>query len=394
VGVVDHHRHHQSNHKSNTDSMLYRKTPPLHRTYIIQVFVIVPMIVVPVAISKYIMSKLRSRKRTTRGYYDSDDDDEDMNNNSNNHSNNNTNNTDRRRRRNNDHNHNDSTGDDKYTSSSTRNNDYNFSFNDDNDNDNDVYIKIHFKTQKQVNTHLDSLWKYTPSAQFMIWFVVISLTLYCGTHFYSLNDVSTVSGSGNGNGSRFFKSDGGAGLGYWKYNNPAMNGVAGGGGYQQYSQNRFPGGSALHGHGHSHGFGHAGAQSTVLNAELMAQKFKMKQKQTNVGSGGRTSFNHYGIGMKGFYNLIYGIADNLGVSSWKSSFYSPWGMIYMISFWGIITSLSLFGRIMLPLPDLIAGGRDSWNGRANGVRIYCMLQLIFQFQKKSFDFPSFLTILQ
>lgn len=80
---------------------------------------------------------------------------------------------------------------------------------------------------------------------------------------------------------------------------------------------------------------------------------------------GSEYYHYYAI--KFFYDKIYKVAENLGMNSWSSSFYSPWGMAYMVSFWGIITSLCLFGRIMLPLPDLIAGGRDAWSGRGGNV---------------------------
>eukprot|EP00551_Chaetoceros_affinis_P010057 CAMPEP_0203671452 /NCGR_PEP_ID=MMETSP0090-20130426/7234_1 /ASSEMBLY_ACC=CAM_ASM_001088 /TAXON_ID=426623 /ORGANISM="Chaetoceros affinis, Strain CCMP159" /LENGTH=650 /DNA_ID=CAMNT_0050536529 /DNA_START=481 /DNA_END=2433 /DNA_ORIENTATION=+ len=327
VGVVDHHRQ----LKNKNDSSIYRQMPPIHRTYVVQAFFIVPMIVIPISILKYISSKLSSRKSSTRGYYDSDDDDDDH--------------LSRRRhqqhRRHGD-NSDSSIWDDLNSSfgAGGTNHSYNGS-NDENDNFNDVYIKIHVKVQNQVNKSLDVVWNHTPTAQFLICFFAITSSLYLGMKFYTMTGYSASLGSKS-----FFKSN----SRFANYNNPRMNN------FQQpypHPHNRYPGGPMQP--------PSAGMQSTTLNAELMAKRFEMKQKLSGVGIGGSEFYRYYGV--KVFLDQINKVAEKLGLESWTSSFYSPWGMIYMVSIWGIITSLCLFGRIMLPLPDLIAGGRDTWSGR-------------------------------
>ena len=75
----------------------------------------------------------------------------------------------------------------------------------------------------------------------------------------------------------------------------------------------------------------------------------------------------YKYGMTGIYNRVFVVAEKLGIRNWKSTFYGPWGMFYLMTLWGTVASLCLFGRIMLPLPDLTAGGRDSGNGKGSSV---------------------------
>ena len=316
VGIVDHH-HQRTMSKSYSDSLVNRKTPPIHRTYIVQVFFIVPMIVVPISITKCFLSSLRSRKRLSRGYYDSDDDDID---------------TDRRRRRRNEWDNIDN----------ARNSDYEYS---DPDEDN-AYIKIHFSTQNKVNSYLDVIWKYTPPAQFVVFFLILSLFTFVGFQFYT-NNTHSLAGSTNGfQGNKRFGYEN-----YAKYNNPGMNS-----GFQPYANNLYPGGPSLS--------GNFGSESTILNAELMAQRFEMKQRKLGNEIGGNPFYHS----MRLFFSKIFQIAENLHMKSWKQALYSPWGMLYMMSLWGVVASLLLFGRLVIPIPDLTMKGRESLIGKGTNVR--------------------------
>lgn len=319
VGIVDHHHHQRTMSKSYSDSLVNRKTPPIHRTYIVQVFFIVPMIVVPISITKLFLSSLKSRKRLSRGYYDSDDDDIDT--------------TDRRRRRRNE----------RDDIDNARNSDYEYS---DTDEDN-AYIKIHFSTQTQVNSYLDVVWKYAPPAQFVVFFIILSFFAFIGFQFYTYNTHS-LAGSTNGfKGNKRFGYEN-----YAKYNNPGMNS-----GFQPYAKNLYPGGP-------SSSSGNFGSESTILNAELMAQRFEMKQRQMGNEIGGSPIYHS----MRLLFSKTFQTAEKLHMKSWKQALYSPWGMLYMISLWGVVASLLLFGRVMLPIPDLTMKGRESLIGKGANVR--------------------------
>ena len=285
VGLVDH----RQMSKSNSETFLNSNTPPIHRIFIIQIFFIVPMIVVPMSISKYLLIKLSSRKRSTRGYYDSDsDDDFDF------------------RPRNADH-------------------------RDDKQNSNDLvtgeYIKIHLQTQNQVNQFLDSIWKFTPSIQFVIFFFAIASAVNIGFKFYSARAALPLS---RGTKSSMFE----------KYS-----------GFQQDPSSQYMGRQSI--------------QSQYLNADLMAQQFEKRQQ---IRNGSEPRGIQYQYGFQSIIDIFYDIAGKVGIRGWKSTFYSPWGMAYMICCWGIVSSLFIFGRVMLPLPDLTAG-RDSWIGKGHNVSV-------------------------
>ncbi len=319
VRVVDHH-HHRTMNKHNNENLINRKTPPLHRTFVVQVLFIVPVIVVPISITKFIMRSLRSRKGSTRGYYDSDDDED----------------SDRKRKRRHSNNH-------WVEIDNAKNSDLDaFDYDDEN-----LYIKIHIKTQNQVNAHLDTVWKYVPPAQFVLFFLTLSTFAFVGLKFHT-SSMNSLTGSGN-----VFKGNKRFGYeNYAKYNNPGMNQ-----GYQPYFQNVYPGEPTTSAN-------NFGSQSTILNAELMAQRFEMKQRQLDNDIGGKNALHH---SMSLILNQFSQYAVKIHMNTWKSTYYSPWGMFYMMSLWGVVASLVLFGRMVLPIPDLTARGRESWVGKGTNV---------------------------
>ena len=301
-GLGDHQHHRQLN-KINNESLCDRETPPIHLLYMVQILIIIPLIVVPISLAKFLYYKLRSRKRK-----DLDDDILGINNNHHHNSNNN-----RRHHR--------------HSNNAALSSNVEFdTFGGDDDYDN--YMKIHLTTQKQINSRLDKIWIYTPSAQFIVYFVTILTVAYLGINFYSFGVKSILSRGGSGSG---FTVD------------PR---------YREDDSHLIHTGNPYILPGPRHGLP-VGTFSSVLNAALMKKRFQVKQSSGNYN---------------GIMRIILSIIDKMGIGTWKATFYSPWGMFYMISAWGILSSLIVFGRIMLPLPDLTSGVRDQFFGRGSGVR--------------------------
>ncbi len=322
-------RTHRSMNKGYSGHFLHEKTPPIHRIYVVQVFFIIPFIVIPLAISKLVISNLRSKKRVTRGYYDSDDDDT---------ANTSGTTTDRQRRR--------RRGD--YSHSQKDFNDQNKHADSDISENNDGYhhyMKIHFQTQNQVNSQFDFLWRYIPAIQFQVFFFVLAFVGYIGFQFHTHCHDSLAGSSHAFKGNKQFGYEN-----YAKYNNLGMNS-----GFQPYANNLYPGGPSS--------VGNFGSQSTILNAELMAQRFEMKQRNiaNEIGSNASYSPMHF------LFSKVLQTRARVNLIDWKLTYYSPWGMLYLMTLWGILSSLILFGRVMLPIPDLASKGRDSWAGKGASV---------------------------
>mmetsp|Transcript_22628 Transcript_22628/g.27744 ORF Transcript_22628/g.27744 Transcript_22628/m.27744 type:complete len:800 (-) Transcript_22628:122-2521(-) len=321
--VVD---RHQMEALSNTS------IPPLHRTYIVQIFIIIPFIVIPISALKYLKNKLSSRKLIS--YYDSDDEG-DVIKNENTH------------RRPSDiasgttHN---------ITSNNISSGNHNLYHYDDSDHENEVYAKLYSKTQFEINAKLDILWNHIPSPQLIICILTLAIVLYLGINFYSVARMpSYYNNSGH---PRIAKPS--VNRENRNHNNAIPNNMM----TQQQQiqqhqqQNRF-----------SFNLGQGLDMSpTSLNAQLMAQTFEMKQSKVSSGVNVDASLSK----LRFIYRLKVWLKSKLRFGDWKTIFYSPWGMMYMMSVWGIVASLCIFGRIMLPLPDLVAGGVDSmWNGRGS-----------------------------
>ncbi len=368
--------HHHNHHLHATESLLHRKTPPLHRIYIIQLLFIIPFLVIPISIMKYLFNLLRSRKRPNhKKYYDSDDDDDFNNHNSSNshknkhHTNTSFSTTSSSNNNSNPNNH--------HSFNSSLSSTTPFSSDDDillwdNDNINDEYIHIYLKTQRRINNNLDSIWNYIPSMQCILYVVILILMLHIGMKFYSTYMHNryydrTIS-SNNG----LFYLD-------KKMNDLHLNNILTPQQQLQQQQQLESQNHKLSALGVQNGF-----HSTALNSKLMEYKFKVKQHNyfggisTSTTSGSSSSGSNRRSNRNSETNLrvkelLYNycltfssmVADKIGIPNWLVALYGPWGMSYLMMVWGIVGSLLFFGRIMLPIPDLTAGGRD--NGRGSNV---------------------------
>jgi hypothetical protein len=381
------HYRHNHHHYHATESLLHRETPPLHRIYIIQTLFIIPFLVIPISIMKYLFNLLRSRKRPNHEkYYDSDDDDDDFNNHisHNNHKNKHHTNTSSSSTTSSSNNNNHNNANNHNSFSSSLSSTIPFSNNNDddillwdNDNINDEYIHIHIKTQRRINTKLDTLWNYIPSIQCILYVVTFILMLHIGMKFYSTY-------MHNRHYERTISSNNGLFYLDKKMNDLQLNNILA---PQQQQQQQQQQQMDQHNHKLSALGVQNGIHSTALNSKLMEYKFKVKQqnyfggisKSSGTSSRGNNSYSSRRSrggttnlrGKELFYHYCLKftsmVSEKIGIRNWLVALYGPWGMFYLMTIWGIVGSLLFFGRIMLPIPDLTAGGRDNWTGRGSNV---------------------------